>query len=70
MRGNPQAISGRLPRAGPSRRWTSWIGELIVDWRGRDGRRQEVVERLGREGRRARALGQYVPEREQRVRPW
>ena len=70
MRGNPQAISGRLPRAGPSRRWFAWIADVVQDRRRQSAQRHEVIERLAREERRAHARGQYVPKREQRIRPW
>jgi hypothetical protein len=70
MRGNPQAISGRLPRAAPSRRWSRRIIDAIQNWRGRGVQRHEVIERVARDERRAHARGQFVPEREHRVRPW
>lgn len=70
MRGNLQTISGRLPRPAPSRRWPVWITQVTQDWRRRGEQRYEVIERAAREERRARALGQSVPEREHRVRPW
>lgn len=70
MRGNPQAITSRLPRAGPRRRWSSWIAEVILERRRLSAERYEVSERLGREVRRARARGQHLRDPEYRVRPW
>lgn len=70
MRGSLQVVPGRLLRAGPRRRWYWWITDLVPDVRGRNVHRHQVTERLAREQRRAHAQGQYVPEREQRVRPW
>jgi hypothetical protein len=70
MRGSPQAITSRLPRARPRRRWPSWIAGVIHEQRRLGQERHEVIERLAREERRARALGDYLPERSHRVRPW
>jgi len=70
MRGNPQAIYARRPRAAPTRRWFSWITDVIQDRRRLERQRHEVIERLARDQRRAGAQGQYVPERRHRVRAW
>ena len=68
MRGHPRAIFGRLPRAGPRRRRSSWIAEAVQQWRHVRADRLEVIERLAREERRARQRGQYVPEVKYRVK--
>ena len=70
MRGDPQAIAGRLPRAAPERRWASRIADAIEDRRRRRIQRLEVIERRGREERHARERGAYVPDVKYRVRPW
>ena len=70
MRGDPQAIAGRLPRAAPRRWRTSWIADAIETRRRARTDRLEVIERLAREERRARQRGLYVPEVKYRVRPW
>jgi hypothetical protein len=70
VRGNPQAISSRLPRAAPSRRWSNRIADAIQGRRRQSAQRYAVSELAAREGRRASARGQYVPERPQRIRPW
>ncbi len=70
MRGDPQAIVGRLPSVAPSRRLSSWIAEAVQDRRRIRGERLEVIERLAAEERRARERGLYVPEVKYRVRPW
>jgi hypothetical protein len=70
MRGELQAIAGRLPSVASNRRWSSWIGEMIHEQRRSRTERLEVIERLAREERRARQRGRYVPEVKYRVRPW
>jgi hypothetical protein len=70
MRGDPQAIAGRLPSVASHRRWSSWIGETIEEQRRNRTERLVVSERLAREERRARQRGRYVPEVKYRVRPW
>lgn len=70
MRGDPQAIAGRLPSVAPSWRLSSWIAEAVEERRRIRGERLEVIERLAREERRARERGRYVPEVKYRVRPW
>lgn len=70
MRGDPQAITGRLPSAAPARRWSSWIAQAIEERRRIRTERLEVIERLARQERRARERGQYIPELKYRVRPW
>lgn len=70
MRGDPQAIAGRLTRVAPERRWASKIADAIEDRRRIRMQRLEVIERRGREERRARQRGEYVPDVKYRVRPW
>jgi hypothetical protein len=70
MRGDPQAIAGRLPRVAPERRWASRIADAIEGRRRTRIKRLEVIERRGREERHARQWGHYVPEVKYRVRPW
>jgi hypothetical protein len=70
MRGDPQAIAGRLPSVAPRWRLSSWIAEAVEERRRIRGVRLEVIERLAREERRARERGLYVPEVKYRVRPW
>lgn len=69
MRGDPQAIFGRLSIAARRRRRSSWIAEAIEQWRQVRADRLEVIERLAREERRALQRGTYVPEVKYRVRP-
>ena len=70
MRGDPQAIAGRLPRVAPSRRWPTWIADVIQERRRISLQRLEMAERRARDERRARERGRYVPEVKYRVRPW
>jgi hypothetical protein len=70
MRGDPQAIAGRLPSLAPSRRRPAWIAEAIQERRRVRVERLEVLERLAREERQARQRGLYVPSVKYRIRPW
>ncbi len=70
MRGDPQVIAGRLPRAASRRRWSMLIAEAISDRRRASEQRREVRHRRAHEERRARQRGQYVPEVKYRARPW
>ena len=70
MRGDPQAIIGRLLTRASRRRRSSRIAEAIQQWRQVRADRLEVTERLAREERRALQRGHYVPEPKYRVRPW
>jgi hypothetical protein len=70
MRGDLQTTTGRLPSVAPSRRWSSWITEVIHERRRATTERLEVIERLAREERPALERGLYVPELKYRVRPW
>ena len=70
MRGDPRAITARLPDVAPRRRWSSWIAEATRERRRVKAARLEVIERMAREERRARERGLYVPELKYRVRPW
>lgn len=67
MRGDPQAIAGRLPSVVPRRRLSSRIAEAVQGRRLIRVERLEVIERLAREERRARERGLYVPEVKYRV---
>lgn len=70
MRGDPQAIVGRLPGIAPAQRWRAWIADVVQERRRTRLERLQIAERRGREERHARARGQYVPEVKYRVRPW
>jgi len=72
MRGDPQALVARLPRAAPSRRWRSWVADASLRRRQMRLQRLEVIERMAREQRHARQRGKYVPHSHARyrVRPW
>jgi hypothetical protein len=68
MRGNPQAIASRLPRAAPRRRWSLGISDVIQERRRRTAQRHELIERFAREERRARIRGQEIPQERLRIR--
>jgi hypothetical protein len=68
MRGDPQAISGRLLTNVPSRRWQSRIGQMIREQRRVREERLEVSERLAREQRRARHTGRRAADLMYRIR--
>jgi hypothetical protein len=70
MRGDPQAVAGRLPSVAPHRWRSTRIAEAIQERRRVRTERLEVIERLAREERHARQRGLYVPDVKYRVRPW
>jgi hypothetical protein len=70
MRGSPRAIPTRLPRAVPSRQWSSRVAGLVEQRRRITAERHETIERLAREQRSARRSGQPISEPRYRIRPW
>lgn len=68
MRGDPQAIAGRLLTNVPSRRWQSRIGQMIREQRRVREERLEVIERLAREERRVRHTGGHAADLMYRIR--
>lgn len=68
MRGDPQAITGRLLTNVPSRRWQSRIGQMTREQRRVREERLEVIERLARDQRRERQTGGRAADVMYRIR--